>query len=56
MDSCKGEDLLVVLVGSDKRPVAKVMREKRTVRQLEEEYCQGTTIYLWNKNLQTLYG
>ena len=31
LNSCKGEDLLVLLDGCDKRPVAKVVKEKMTV-------------------------
>ena len=33
--SCKGEDLLVVLVGQDKMPVTKVMKKKLKVVDLK---------------------
>ena len=52
-NSCKGEDLLVVLFGQDKTPVAKVIKQKLTVVDLKQDYGEGATVYLWNKNLQS---
>ena len=34
--SCKGEDLLVILVGQDKMPVAKVMKSELKVADLKD--------------------
>ena len=51
--SCKGEDLLVVLVGQDKIPVAKVMKKKLKVTDLKHDYGENATVFLWNKNLQS---
>ena len=51
-NSCKGEDLLVLLNDCDKRWVAKVTREKMTVTKLQKDYGENSTVYLWNKNLQ----
>ena len=52
-NSCKGEDLLVVLVGQDKTPVAKVMKQKVTVAHLRQDYGEDAIVFLWNKNLQS---
>ena len=53
-NSCKGEDLLVVLVGQDKTPVAKVIKQKLTVADLKQDYGEDAIVYLWNsKNLQS---
>ena len=51
--SCKGEDLLVVLVGHDKIPVAKVMKKKLKVADLKDQYGERAIVFLWNKNLQS---
>ena len=50
---CKGEDLLVVLVGQDETPVAKAMTEKLKVAELEEAYGDKVPLYLWNKNVHS---
>ena len=50
----KGEDLLVVLVGEEETPVATAMKEKLKVVDLKEAYGDKATVYLWNKNLQSL--
>ena len=52
-NSCKGEDLLVVLVGQDKTPVAKAMKQKLTVADLKQDYAEDAIVFLWNKNLQS---
>ena len=52
-NSCKREDLLVILVGLDKTPAPKVMKHKLTVADLKQDYGEGATVYLWNKNLQS---
>ena len=44
--SCKGEDLLVILVGQDKMTVAKVMKTKLKVADLKNEYKDKATVVL----------
>ena len=51
---CKGEDLLVVLVGLDETSVAKAMTEKLKVAELVEAYGDEAPLYLWNKNVHSL--
>ena len=41
---CKGEDLLVVLDGEMENLVAKVMREKLKIGDLQEEYGKHATV------------
>ena len=51
---CRGEDLLVVLVGRDQTPVATIMTKKLKVADLVEAYGDEAPLYLWNKKVHSL--
>ena len=53
MAVCTGVDLLVILEGKSETPPVKEMREKLTVEDIQKEYGEDGTVYLWNKNLQS---